>query len=53
MKTRLRHHHYIKGVGGYGAKLFVRIGMPMEPLFMRRVDEVIFGKAKTCDMPIN
>ena len=26
------------------AELFVRIGMPMEPLFMRRVEEVIFGK---------
>ena len=26
------------------AELFVRLGMPMEPLFMRRVHEVIFGK---------
>ena len=26
------------------AELFVRIGKPMEPLFMQRVDEVIFGK---------
>lgn len=25
------------------AKLFVRIGKPMEPLFMQRVDEMIFG----------
>ena len=26
------------------AELFVRIGLPLQPLFMRRVDEVIFGK---------
>ena len=26
------------------AELFVRLGMPMQPLFMQRVDEVIFGK---------
>ena len=24
------------------AELFVRMGMPMEPLFMRRVDEMVF-----------
>ena len=29
------------------AELFVRLGMPMEPLFMRRVEEMIFGKDKT------
>lgn len=26
------------------AELFVRIGLPLQPLFMQRVDEVIFGK---------
>ena len=26
------------------AELFVRIGLPMEPLFMQRVDEMIFGE---------
>jgi len=26
------------------AELFVRIGKPMEPLFMQRVDEMVFGK---------
>ena len=26
------------------AELFVRLGLPMEPLFMQRVDEMIFGK---------
>lgn len=28
------------------AGLFVRMGMPMEPLFMQRVDEMIFGERK-------
>ena len=28
------------------AELFVRIGLPLQPLFMQRVDEVIFGTAK-------
>lgn len=31
------------------AELFVRIGMPMQPLFMQRVDEMIFGKQKKVD----
>ena len=26
------------------AELFVRLGLPMEPLFMQRVDEMVFGK---------
>lgn len=26
------------------AELFVRLGLPLEPLFMQRVDEMIFGK---------
>ena len=26
------------------AELFVRIGHPMQPLFMQRVDEMIFGE---------
>ena len=26
------------------AKLFVSLGLPLEPLFMQRVDEVIFGE---------
>ena len=26
------------------AELFVRIGLPMQPLFMQRVDEMIFGE---------
>lgn len=26
------------------AELFVRIGLPLQPLFMQRVEEVIFGK---------
>ena len=26
------------------AKLFVSLGLPLQPLFMQRVDEVIFGK---------
>ena len=26
------------------AELFVRMGMPMEPLFMQRVDEMVFGR---------
>ena len=26
------------------AELFVRIGKPMEPLFMQRVDEMVFGE---------
>lgn len=26
------------------AELFVRIGLPMQPLFLERVDEMIFGK---------
>ena len=26
------------------AELFVRIGLPLQPLFMQRVDEAIFGK---------
>lgn len=26
------------------AELFVRFGMPLQPLFMQRVEEVIFGK---------
>ena len=26
------------------AELFVRIGLPLQPLFMQRVDEVIFGE---------
>ena len=26
------------------AELFVRLGMPMQPLFMQRVDEAIFGE---------
>ena len=26
------------------AKLFVSLGLPRQPLFMQRVDEVIFGK---------
>ena len=30
------------------AELFVRIGKPMDPLFMQRVDEMVFGAAKTC-----
>lgn len=25
-------------------ELFVRLGMPMQPLFMQRLDEMIFGK---------
>ena len=25
------------------AELFVRIGLPLQPLFMQRVDEMIFG----------
>lgn len=29
------------------AELFVRMGMPMEPLFMQRVDEVIFSSKTT------
>ena len=29
------------------AELFVRMGMPMEPLFMQRVDEMIFGSKTT------
>lgn len=29
------------------AELFVRIGMPLEPLFLQRVDEVIFGNKTT------
>ena len=29
------------------AELFVRIGKPMEPLFMQRVHESIFGKKAT------
>lgn len=28
------------------AELFVRIGKPMEPLFLQRVDEMIFGERK-------
>lgn len=26
------------------AELFVRIGLPLQPLFMQRVEEAIFGK---------
>ena len=26
------------------AKLFVSLGLPLQPLFMQRVDEVIFGE---------
>ena len=26
------------------AKLFVSLGLPLQPLFMQRVDEMIFGK---------
>ena len=26
------------------AELFVRMGLPLQPLFMQRVDEVIFGE---------
>ncbi len=26
------------------AELFVRMGLPMEPLFMRRVHEMVFGR---------
>ena len=26
------------------AELFVRLGMPMQPLFMQRVEEAMFGK---------
>lgn len=26
------------------AELFVRLGKPLEPLFMQRVDEMVFGK---------
>lgn len=26
------------------AELFVRLGMPLQPLFMQRVEEMIFGK---------
>ena len=29
------------------AEIFVRLGMPMDPLFMQRVDEMVFGAAKT------
>jgi hypothetical protein len=29
------------------AELFVRMGRPMEPLFMQRVDEMIFGSKAT------
>lgn len=29
------------------AELFVRLGKPMEPLFMQRVHEVIFGSKTT------
>ena len=29
------------------AELFVRLGRPMEPLFLQRVDEMIFGKNTT------
>ena len=29
------------------AELFVRIGKPLEPLFMQRVDEMVFGTDKT------
>lgn len=29
------------------AELFVRMGLPMEPLFMQRVDEMIFGSKAT------
>ena len=29
------------------AEIFVRLGMPMDPLFMQRVDVVIFGTDKT------
>ena len=32
------------------AELFVRMGMPMEPLFMRRVHEMIFGKRQWIDI---
>ena len=28
------------------AELFVRTGMPMDPLFMRRVEEMVFGKTE-------
>ena len=30
------------------AMLFVRLGMPMQPQFMQRIDEMIFGK-RTAD----
>ena len=29
------------------AELFVRIGLPLQPLFMQRVDEAIFGATTT------
>lgn len=29
------------------AELFVRLGKPMEPLFLQRVDEMIFGSKTT------
>ena len=29
------------------AKLFVSLGLPLQPLFMQRVDEVIFGNKTT------
>lgn len=33
------------------AELFVRIGLPLQPLFMQRVDEALFGKQP--DEPVN
>ena len=33
------------------AELFVRLGMPLQPLFMQRVHESIFGKRP--DEPVN
>ena len=29
------------------ADLFIRIGLPMQPLFLQRVDEMVFGKGAT------
>ena len=28
------------------AELFVRLGLPMQPLFFQRVDEMVFGKTE-------
>ena len=32
------------------AELFVRLGMPLEPLFTQRVDEMIFGEKTVLPM---